>query len=92
MKPASILIIGLIGLLGSLLAAPSLATDAFDEPVFSLTADGEPLGDLLQDITRQTGYQFTLNGRWQDHPVNAAITNMPLEQGLKRLLRSLNQA
>ena len=90
MKPASILIIGLIGLLGSFLAASSLAMDASDEPVFSLTADAEPLGDLLQDITRQTGYQFTLNGRWSDHPVSAAITDQPLEQGLKRLLRSLN--
>jgi hypothetical protein len=90
MKPVSILIIGLIGLLGSVLAAPSLAADASDEPLFSLTADAEPLGDLLHEIARQTGYQFTLDGQWQDHPVSAAITNLPLEQGLKRLLRSLN--
>ena len=90
MKPSFILIIGLIGLLGSFLIAPSLAMETSDEPVFSLTAEAEPLGDLLQDITRQTGYQFTLNGRWQDHPVSAAITNLPLEEGLKRLLRSLN--
>ncbi len=90
MKPVSILIIGLIGLLGSVLAAPSLATDASDEPLFSLTADAEPLGVLLQEITIQTGYRFTLDGKWQDHPVSAAIANLPLEQGLKRLLRSLN--
>ena len=86
MKTTSFLIICLIGLL----AAPAMATDAHNEPVFSLTANADPLGDLLQDITRQTGYQFTLNSQWADHPVSAAITNVPLEQGLKRLLRSLN--
>ncbi|WP_319405514.1 hypothetical protein [uncultured Desulfosarcina sp.] len=65
---------------------PALAAD----PLISLTAKNEPLGEVLETITRDTGYRFNLNRKWKDHPVSATIGNLPLEQGLKRLLRSLN--
>jgi hypothetical protein len=38
--------------------------------------------------TPDTGSTSTANGR--THPVSATIDNLTLEQGLKRLLRSLN--
>ena len=49
-----------------------------------------PWVQSLETITRDTGYRFNLNRSWQDHPVSATIGNLPLEKGLKRLLRSLN--
>ena len=67
-----------------------MAQDAPADPLISLTAKNEPLGEVLETITRDTGYRFNLNRKWNDHPVSATIGNLPLEQGLKRLLRSLN--
>lgn len=60
------------------------------DPVITLTAEKVPLGDILNTITQETGYTFNLNKDWRDYPVSATIDNLPLEKGLKRLLRSLN--
>lgn len=75
---------------GGFSVRPAAARDAAENPRISLTARNEPLGDVLAAITRDTGYRFNLDRKWQDHPVSATIGNLPLEQGLKRLLRSLN--
>jgi hypothetical protein len=92
MKTIAFLILCLFLLPGSggVAGSPAVAQDATGDPRISLTADNEPLGDVLATITRDTGYRFTLDRKWQDHPVSATIGGLPLEQGLKRLLRSLN--
>ena len=70
---------------------PTAAVQAADaEPRISLAIKDKPLGEVLETLTGDTGYHFKLNSQWQDYPVSASITNLPLEQGLKRLLRSLN--
>jgi len=92
MKPISCLIFCLFCFVGSVAIHPAMAQDASPEPRISLTARNEPLGDVLETITRDTGYRFNLNGKWKDYPVSATIANLPLEKGLKRLLRSLNHS
>lgn len=69
---------------------PVMASENAAEPRISLTVANQPLGEVLDSITSDTGYRFNLNDRWEDYPVSATIRNLPLEQGLKRLLRSLN--
>jgi hypothetical protein len=89
MKTLSCLIVCFSCFYGSILGIhPALAAD----PLITLTAQNEPLGNVLETITRDTGYRFNLNRKWKDHPVSANIGNLPLEQGLKRLLRSLNHS
>ena len=92
MKTIAFLFLCLFILPGSVVVAvrPAVAQDATENPRISLTADNEPLGDVLDTIASDTGYHFNLDSKWQDHPVSATIGNLPLEQGLKRLLRSLN--
>ncbi|MFO7714405.1 hypothetical protein [Desulfosarcina sp.] len=90
MKTVVCLILCLFCCLGSVGIHPAMAQRASSDPLISLVANNEPLGDVLESITRETGYQFNLDRRWRDHPVSAAITDLPLERGLKRLLRSLN--
>lgn len=68
----------------------AMAQEQPSDPVISLTVKDEPLIDALDTIAGQTGYRFDLTPQWQDHPVSATIADLPLEQGLKRLLRSLN--
>ena len=89
MKTISCLIVCFFCFLCSIFAIhPAMAAD----PLITLMAQNEPLGDVLETITRDTGYRFNLNRKWKDHPVSANIGNLPLEQGLKRLLRSLNHS
>ena len=74
---------------GSIATLRALAQEAA-EPLITLSVKDEPLGDALETITRETGYQFNISRKWQDYTVSANIFRLPLEQGLKRLLRSLN--
>ncbi|BBO75844.1 hypothetical protein DSCW_32610 [Desulfosarcina widdelii] len=60
------------------------------DPLISITAVNQPLGEVLDQITGETGYQFNLDSKWEDHRVSATLNQIPLERGLKRLLRSLN--
>jgi hypothetical protein len=92
MKPISCLILCLFWFVGGAAIHPAVAQDATTDPLISLTAHNKPLGDVLETIARDTGYRFNLNGKWKDHPVSATITGLPLEKGLKRLLRSLNHS
>jgi hypothetical protein len=75
---------------GSPMVDPAMAMEPKPAPVISLTVTDKPLNEALEAISRDTGFRFNLNGQWRGHPVSAAFTDLPLEKGLKRLLRSLN--
>jgi hypothetical protein len=92
MKPIFCLLFCVFCFVGSAVIHPAMAQEATADPMISLTAQNEPLGDVLETITRDTGYRFNLNGKWKAHPVSATINDLPLEKGLKRLLRSLNHS
>jgi len=62
------------------------------EELISLDIKNQPLGDVLEDISAETGYQFSIDESWNDFPVSASIKNEPLHRGLKRILRNLNSA
>ena len=62
------------------------------EELISLEIENQPLGDVLEDLSAETGYQFSIDESWNDFPVTASIKNEPLHRGLKRILRNLNNA
>ena len=81
--------------IGSLiLPAASTAGDATDtdHEVISLTAKDEPLGDVLKKISMATGYEISLSDEWQHHPITVSLDKVPLDKGLERILRNLNNA
>ena len=90
MKPAAYFILCLLTAVGAIGSNPAAAIDASDEPRITLSVTNQPLGDVLDALTGETGYLFNINDRWDDYPVSAVVRDLPLEQGLKRLLRSLN--
>jgi hypothetical protein len=92
MKSIACLIVCLFMLFGggNQVFHPAMAQGEPLDPVINLTVKDEPLSDVLETIAQETGYRFNLTPQWEDHPVSATISNLPLEQGLKRLLRSLN--
>ena len=91
MKSIITLILWLLLFSGNEIAVtPASATDSVAYPVIKLTVNNQPLGEVLNAITDETGYAFSINEEWESHPVSATIDNLSLEQGLKRLLRNLN--
>lgn len=61
-----------------------------DDMVISLTANDEPLGEVLKKISLANGYEFILDNEWQNHPVTIDIEKVSLNQALKQILKDLN--
>ena len=70
----------------------AIGSESLDEPHISLKVNNQRLGDVLEEITLDTGFEFKLNDQWSAYPVNASIENMPLNRGLKLILQGLNHA
>ncbi len=68
--------------------AGSRANDG--DELISLTAENEPLGDVVNKISVATGYQIILDHDWRNYPVSVALEKVPLHKGLKRILKDLN--
>jgi hypothetical protein len=66
--------------------------ESLDEPHISLEAENQPLGEVLDKITLDTGFQFRWDDQWSAHPVYASVKNVPLHRGLKLILQGLNHA
>ena len=77
----------------SLLSPISLSaaneTDAGDE-LISLTVKDEPLEDVLYKVSKATGYDISLDNKWQNYLVTASLEKVSLHKGLIQILRDLN--
>ena len=60
------------------------------EPLISIDAKNEPLGQVLDQITRDTAYTFIVDEQWRTYPVRTAFQDLRLNDGLKRILSNLN--
>ena len=73
--------------------SPCLGVEASGEvAVFSLDVKDKPLGKVLKEIEKSTGYKITVDDRWVNFPVWATLKNVGVEEGLRRLLRGFNYA
>ena len=86
------ILFSLICCFGLSLPIPANCENSIAEELISLDIKNRPLGDVLEDISAETGYQFSMDESWNDFPVTASIKNEPLHKGLKRILRNLNNA
>jgi len=71
---------------------PADCENSIAEELISLDIKNKPLGEALEEISAETGYQFSIDESWNDFPVTASIKNEPLHRGLQRILRNLNNA
>jgi len=62
------------------------------EELISLTVKDEPLGDVLYKVSMDTGYDISLEDKWQNYRVTASFKEISLHKGLKRILKDLNSA
>ena len=64
-------------------------TNTADE-LISLTVKYEPLEDVLKKVSMATGYEISLDNKWQSYRVTASLEEVSLDKGLKQILRNLN--
>jgi hypothetical protein len=75
----------------TVLPSPGVKASSGDD-LISLNVQDIPLGDVLDQISESTGYEFIIDASWTSLPVSASLTNVPLHNGLKRILGALNNA
>ena len=71
---------------------PVYCENSIAEKLISLDIKNQPLGEVLENISAETGYQFSIDESWNDFPVTASVKDEPLHRGLQRILRNLNNA
>ncbi len=59
-------------------------------PVFSLSAQEEPLRKVLEKISGASGYEIILDGDSGELPVSVTLKNVTLGEALKKVLADLN--
>jgi hypothetical protein len=62
------------------------------EKTVTLNVSNEPLSVVLNKISNSTGYRFVFDQKWSDTPVSATLNDLPIEKGLKRLLKNFDHA
>ena len=58
---------------------------------FSLEADQESLGEVLQQISEATGYEITIDSEYAKLPITVSLKNVSVEEGWRRILGKLSR-
>jgi type II secretory pathway component GspD/PulD (secretin) len=61
-----------------------------DENVFSLQADNEPMSNVLEKISKATGYKIVLKTDIEDAHVSIELTNVTLHGAIRRIFQNYN--
>jgi hypothetical protein len=71
---------------------PAISENSVADEIISLNAAGQPLGEVLKNISTAANCRFSIDGSWEDYPITAAFDNEPLHRGLKLIFRNINNA
>ena len=70
---------------------PCIGSESGEEPaVFSLDVKDEPLTEVLNKISKLTGYEIVVAGRWAYLPITVSIKNASIHEALNRVLSKFN--
>jgi hypothetical protein len=70
---------------------PCIGSESGEQPtVFSLDVKDEPLIDVLNKISKLTGYEIAVTGKWTYLPITVSIKNASIHKALNKLLRKFN--
>jgi len=58
--------------------------------VISLKVNNEPLGGVLEKISKATGYTIVLKTDFEDVPVNVELNSVTLHDAIRRILQEYN--
>ncbi len=57
---------------------------------FTLAYTNEPLTDILQRLSRTSGFAIVVDGPGKDRPISGTIDNLPLDEAVREILRRFN--
>ena len=60
--------------------------------LISIEANNESLKNVLEKISKNTGYRILLSEEWQEQPISIKLKNETLRVSISRLLKGLNYA
>jgi type II secretory pathway component GspD/PulD (secretin) len=70
---------------------PLLAAEGLpEEEVFSIRAANEPLREVLEKISKVSGYEIRFNTQLSDERVSLQLDNVTLNEALARVLQAYN--
>ena len=87
-KYAALKMLCLVAIFGACFSTPSGAAGGGPTPgdeLVSLNVQDKPLGEVLETISKATGYEFLVAREWLDFPVSASVNAVPLHKALKRM-------
>jgi hypothetical protein len=61
------------------------------EPVVSITSTNEPLKNVLDEISKATGYKIEITKGWEHKPITVNIQDLPLDKSLRKVIRALGR-
>jgi hypothetical protein len=64
---------------------------SFNEMI-TLNIENQPLAEVLDDVSKATGYELIIDENWDDLPITVKFDAIPLDQALKRILAKVNHA
>jgi hypothetical protein len=82
-----------LGAISTILSpSPCLGSESGEElATFSLEADQQALGEVLQQISKTTGYEITIDPEYAKLPITASLKNVTVEEALRRILGKLSR-
>ena len=73
-----------------LLSAPAYSGAGEGDELVTLDVHEMPLSGVLEELSKATGYEFTVAEAWLDFPISVSFDSIPLHRALKRMLADLN--
>jgi hypothetical protein len=67
------------------------AGEGQNDSVFSLDVSNERLNDVLDRISKASGYEITVNEGWRSKIISVRLENVTLEEGLKAIMEELGR-
>ncbi len=86
------LLFWLATLWGFFIPTPAICDNSVADEIISLNVTNRPLGEVLENISITAGCQFSIDESWEDYPITVSFENEPLDRGLKRVFRNINNA
>ncbi|MGD8520095.1 MAG: hypothetical protein PVF56_03030 [Desulfobacterales bacterium] len=62
------------------------------QEMITLNTENQPLAEVLEDVSRASGYELIIDENWDDLPITVKFDAIPLDQALKRILAKVNYA
>jgi hypothetical protein len=72
---------------------PCWGSESGEDPlVFSLAVRDKSLREVLEEISRTTGYKILVDEKWEKFPITVKLRDMGIHEGLQKVLKEFNHA